>query len=463
MNRACLLATLGAFALGCDLVHTLPAPQMVAASTDPAEIWVFLDPDEGDSSHPASEYGRTVRSVERMVHDPELVEGVRRRGLDLVNVAWEDTGRAEGSALGPSISDLTLQVRRRDAANRFRDALMPVIRPPNFADRTGDVPADRFFLRVGNERRGALSSVPLVEVLRDIGRFAASPASLAGPGRGRLDLLADRDTHFLVSAQAVFLPIPKSGKAQFNPVLFNYQSAPGSPAVLAILVTREGTSITVVENRTQDLTIAGWGQELYFDEGGARASFTAERRSDVTARILAQGGPRTEADRSALGRGADVMALIQVPLVHEHRGVLGGLPAGSAGDSAGSGYGFQFSDDPRSPGGCGPSDATRRLRPGPVRSNVERAVLGHGPQLGPFTEGHGTQLVRDPRFPVRITVQFYKATSDGLVTERDLDAVARNIGSAYEHADVVGSLVVPEGDPVRPTAWQRVPGEWFPW
>jgi hypothetical protein len=29
---------------------------------------------------------------------------------------------------------------------------MPVIRFPNFSDRTGDVSADKFFVRVGNER-----------------------------------------------------------------------------------------------------------------------------------------------------------------------------------------------------------------------------------------------------------------------------------------------------------------------
>jgi hypothetical protein len=45
------------------------------------------------------------------------------------------------------------------------------------------------------------------------------------------------------SAQAVFLPIPKQGQGEFNPVLFNYQSSPGSPAVLTILVTRQGTSL----------------------------------------------------------------------------------------------------------------------------------------------------------------------------------------------------------------------------
>ena len=72
-------------------------------------------------------------------------------------------------------------------------------------------------------------------------------------------------------------------------------------------------------------------------------------------------------------------------------------------------------------------------------------------------------LERDARFPIRITVQFYKATSNGVVSDADLDAIAKNIGSVYEHADFVGSLVIPSDDRRRPTAWQTVPGEWFPW
>jgi len=135
--------------------------------------------------------------------------------------------------------------------------------------------------------------------------------------------------------------------------------------------------------------------------------------------------------------------------------VLGGLPE--------SGYTYAFSDDPLAAGGFGPNDATIRVRPGPVSTDVERAVLGHGPHLGPFLEGYGSRLVRDGRFPIRITVQFYKATSNGVVSEADLDAVARNIASAYAHADYVGSLVLPQGDRARPTAWQHVPDEWFPW
>jgi hypothetical protein len=97
------------------------------------------------------------------------------------------------------------------------------------------------------------------------------------------------------------------------------------------------------------------------------------------------------------------------------------------------------------------------------KSDVEQAVLGHGPNLGPWNDGHRLRLERDPKFPVRITVQFYKATSNGVASDIDLDSIARSIGSVYEHAEFVGSLVLPDGDPRRPTAWQKVPHEWFPW
>ncbi len=397
------------------------------------------------------EYGRVISKVGTMISDRDLRSRVARRNLSIVDVMWEDTGRAEGSALGPNISDLSLQVRRRNESGQFESKVMPVIRHPNFSDKTGDVPADRFFVRVGNEQRnGALHSVPLTEVLRNVKSFASRPGSILGDG----NLLAPRDTHFLVSAQAVFLPIPKSGKAEFNPVLFNYQSAPGSPAVLTILVTRQGSSIQVIENKSEDFTAAGWGQELYFNSGGSRAAFTAERKSDVEQRIAAQGGPKTEDDKSALQKGADVLFLVQVPLKHRQLGHLGGtMPSSMAKGASG--------------GGGAPAPAKPAAAPSaPMemeKSDVEQAVLGHGPNVGPHDEGHGLRLERDPKFPIRITVQFYKATSNGIVSDIDLDGIARSIGGVYEHAEFVGSLVLPDGDPRRPTAWQKVPREWFPW
>ncbi|WP_146645910.1 hypothetical protein [Labilithrix luteola] len=398
----------------------------------------------------SQDYARVVNKVAGMVSDSDLQRRVRARSLSLVNVTWEDTGRAESSALGPNISDLSLQVRTRDERGQFQSAIMPVIRFPNFTDRTGDVPADRFFIRVGNENGQSLRTVPLTDVLKNVKAFASKPDSILGSG----NLLAPRDSHFLVSAQAVFLPIPKSGKAQFNPVLFNYQSAPRSPAVLTILVTRQGTSIQVIENKPEDVTSAGWGQELYFNNNAQRAAFTAERKSDVEQRIAAQGGPKTEDDKSALQKGADVLFLVQVPLKHANAGRLGGAFPSSGG--VGGGFAAPASAAPAKPMAKGMAVAEER-------SDVEQAVLGHGPNVGPYNEGHRLKLERDPKFPIRITVQFYKATSNGVASDIDLDSIARSIGSVYEHADFVGSLVMPEGDPRRPTAWQKVPHEWFPW
>ncbi len=405
------------------------------------------------------EYARVVGKVATMVNDSDLARRVQRRNLSLVNVAWEDTGRAVGSSIGPNISDLSLQVRRSNRNGGFESSIMPVIRPPNFVDRTGDIPADRFFVRVGNEHGQSLRSLPLIDVLKDLRAYASKPDSIGGSG----NVFAARDSHFLVSAQAVFLPIPRSGKAQFNPVVFNYQSAPGAPAVLTILVTRQGTSMQVIENQSEDATAAGWGQELYFNNKAQRAPFTAERKSDVVERIEAQGGPRDEDDKTAIQKGADVLFLIQVPLKHAQRRHHG---IGATSDSAGSLGGYASAPSAAAaPKGQAmkPSKSSEAYESSRASSDVEQAVLGHGPNVGPFNEGHRLTLERDAAFPIRVTVQFYKATSNGIVSDIDLDGLSKSIGGVYEHADAVGSLVMPDGDPRRPTAWQRVPHGWFPW
>ncbi len=427
-------------------------------AVDPGDDPVAARPD-GDDSEPgwgireAPEekvtYAEVVRRVTGMVNEGEAQQQVQRRGLGLMNVMWEDTGRFQGSSVGPNISDLTLQVRYTEAGQP-KAALLPVIRFPNFTDRTGDVRADRFFIRTGNQKKnGKIETVPLTDVLKNLRGFVSDPSSILGSG----NLHAARDTHYLVSAQAVFLPIPKEGRAEFTPVLFNYQSFPESPAVLTMLVTRQGTSITVIENKGDEASPVGaHGQELYFNKAGERAPFTAERRSDVKQRIESQGGPKNEDDRSALAKGADVLFVVQVPLMQKPNPRRSMAAEGFA-DEAGM-----------APPSSAPMPMTKPSASGGAakKSDVEQAVLGHGKVEGKFNEGRKLSLVRDARFPIRITVQFYKATSNGVVSETDLDNIARSIGSVYEKADFVGSLVVPEGDPRRPTEWQNMPRNLFP-
>jgi hypothetical protein len=247
------------------------------------------------------------------------------------------------------------------------------------------------------------------------------------------DFTAPRDSHYLVAAQHVFVPLPAGQSIDFAPVIFNYQSEEGMPAVLCLVATREGTSIQIVENRPDPSFPDGWGQRLFFNHGGRRTVLTAERRSDVATRI--EQGDARAADASALAEGADMVMIIQVPLRITPRPRRAMAPGGGVDDLLGGSLG--------SGGGYGTVS-------GRGSSDVETAVVGHGLDEGPFTETRRRRIRRDPRFPIRITVQFYKATSNGVVDDADLDAALAQIQRVYDDADFVGSLVVGSLD--RPTA-----------
>jgi hypothetical protein len=364
-------------------------------------------------------YAAAVRRTAGMVGDAAAQRLARDHHLGVLNLTWEDTGRFKNSAVGPNISDMTIQVPVTDRNGVTRLNCMPVIRHDNFSDRSADVAPEKFFLQVGNEKGRDLRRVSLREYLGNPRLYLRNPKSWTGDGTY---LLADRDTHVLVSAQACFLPVPKDGVAEFNPVLFNYQSAPGDPAVLAILATREGTSATIIDNQRDTFRGEGgaWGQQLYFNQNGQRARFTGQRLSDFPG---GSGGPSVQLTKQ---KGLNMVLLIQVPLKQKERPRHNCWPT--------------YESD-----GMLPLSA-KEMR----RSNVEDAVIGHGKAQGPFTEIAGLPIERDSRFPVRVTVQFYKATSDGVVSERDMKEIAEQINKVYDQGDFVGSLVT-EGHTQRPT------------
>ena len=369
-------------------------------------------------------YDAVVQRVSEMTWDSELARVCDRYGLNVVNVTWEDTGRYAGSCWGPNISDLTIQVQHGTARNRVCTP-MPVIRYPNFHDLSADLDPDHFYLLVGNERgEEELEAVSLSDYVWGLRGYLHDPSDW--PGR-RLGLWAPRDSVVLVSAQAVFLPIPDDGEAIFNPVLYNYQSYEGDPAVLAIVATREGTSAAIIDNSGEYAPEGswGWGQQLFFNSDGQRASFTGTRLSD----FLENGGDGNGQSVGAAGEeGLNMVLLIQIPLRQRERRNTG------------------FDDVCYDM--CLPAMACEQ-----AESTVEAAVVGHGELEGPYREIGGYRMVRDDRFPIRVTVQFYKATDNGVATSGDIRQIAEQITRVYEDASYVGSLVVPEEKIVRPTGW----------
>lgn len=390
--------------------------------------------------HHYNRYRQVIERTQAMVSDPIARQLAESFDLDVLNVAWEDTGRFYGSSVGPNISDMTIQVQQQNPDSGDHQLhLMPVIRHPNFEDLSADIPLDDFFVLVGNERGEDLRRVPLDEVLVDLRGYLHNPRSW--PGRVRSLLAPRRDSHVLVSAQACFLPIPQEGIATFNPVLFNYQSRPGDPAVLTLLATREGTSVTIIDNQ-RDGFEAGrtWGQRLFFNKNGERASLTGQRLSDFqTAQAENPDSPRPGGAVENNSEGLNLVLLIQVPL--KQRNVR---------------QNWSMMDE-----AVGIAPAAPEVMRGP--SDVEAAVIGHGAVEGPFTEIDGMAIERDPDYPIRVTVQFYKATSNGVVSEADMAEIREQIDRVYADADYVGSLVV-DGPSDRPTEHdgpKEEPADWW--
>jgi len=202
---------------------------------------------------------------------------------------------------------------------------------------------------------------------------------------------------------------------------------------------RGGPSITVIDNQRDAFEAGGtWGQRLFFNQNGERASLTGQRKSDFLAAARAGDSGQSPISPSDAGReGLNMVLLIQVPLKQKESVPFGGIEATML---------FSYCDSI----GLGSSD-------------VEEAVIGHGKVEGPFTEIAGLEIERDDRYPVRVTVQFYKATSNGVVSELDMADIAAQINKVYRQADYVGSLVV-EGRTGRPTEYvgnHVAPPDWW--
>jgi hypothetical protein len=413
---------------------------LTASLLAPATAQPLVQTDNGKG------YERIVQKVADMVNDERAYSLTSAYKLNLLNVLWEDTGRWEGSSVGPNISDVTIEVEGHRKGKSARTYLMPVMRYDNFTDKTADVKLEKILVPVGNQtENGKLKLVTLKELLENPAQYM----STRDKGRIKNDtLLAKRDTHALVSAQHAFLPVPKDGKATFWPVIFNYQSTKKNPAVLTILVTRQGTSMTIIDNARDTVTGDGsWGQRLYFNKSGEKAPLIAERLTDVKEKGTTANGESAQ----SLGSDANVLMLIQVPLKYREPPRPKYAPMEMAMDAMGGGGAVAPS---AAPAGKSASSSVARDR---ERSDVDTAVLGHGPTEGKFTELDGLTIQRDARFPVRVTLQFYQATSNGVVSRDNVKAMAAQIKKVYGKGDYVGSLVVPtELDRMRPTNWTGV-------
>ncbi|CAK4223786.1 unnamed protein product [Aphanomyces euteiches] len=229
-----------------------------------------------------------VRCVENLTRDLQAKQWAEERGLDIVNVSWEDCARFQGSCWGPCISDMTLVVKKR---------WMPVLRVPNFSDPIMSIPSSQIQVSVGNESPydAPLTKISLENYLQNISKYTELTNSLFIP---------DKDNQVVVSTQSCFLPIPPTGEVDFHVGLFNYQSRPSAPAVLVLVATDAGTSAQVVNGDYR-------GDILYFNDHGTKRTFRAERLSTDRAK---RGVDTTEV-MTQEEEARNYIMIVQIPLI----------------------------------------------------------------------------------------------------------------------------------------------------
>eukprot|EP01127_Copromyxa_protea_P008632 TRINITY_DN1983_c0_g1_i1.p1 TRINITY_DN1983_c0_g1~~TRINITY_DN1983_c0_g1_i1.p1 ORF type:complete len:449 (-),score=76.68 TRINITY_DN1983_c0_g1_i1:56-1402(-) len=368
------------------------------------------------------EYQQTIDKVKMMPSDHNATQLAGRYGLNLTSVTWEDNARSKNSSWGPCISDMTLSVEGRD---------LPLLRPPNYQDLTWDVEIDKIPLVVGNAKDEMLCTVTLKEYLKNYRDYLSFPDW----NTPHTSLLAPRDTHVLMSSQACFLPVPaEGGESKFNVSLRNYTSRPGHPAVLVIVANERGSSAQIIENE-------GGPQKLYFNKNGERCSFLGQRLSQhriEEGREQDLGKPMSEEEKQK-----NMLLIIQIPLVvapptlrrFKFAPVMCAMKCNSAAPMM---MDLACDDD------C----------------DVEDAIVKVGEAEGAFKELGGLKVERNPDYPVRVTMQFYKATSNGLIGEKEMAAIATQLRESRKYATSVGSLVV-GGNSNRPTE-PSLPSHSFP-
>jgi len=349
-----------------------------------------------------------AQKVASLAYDSKAKELAKAYGgLDIMTVMWEDTGRYENSSVGPNISDMTLCV---DGTN------MPVIRKPNYSDITCDIPIDQFMLTVGNENGLAPTQVSLRDFLKNIAAYAKNP--------NLTSLYLERDEKILTSTQSCILPL-KDGKVEFNVKLFNYQYDETDPAVLVIVSSQKGTSV-------QAITTAN--QSLYFNDNGMAADYVAQRLSEHRAETGSTNtGLMTQEEKEK-----NMLFVFQVPLkqTRVRRSVM---PMYACMSMAGGGYEKCMPQN-----ACLEEDCDEEL-------GFEDAILSTGTAHSVF-EGTGTlKLVRDERFPIRATLQFYGVTDSATIPAEVFKNIAEKLERVYSRTTEKGSLVV-EKDTGRTTA-----------
>jgi len=353
-----------------------------------------------------------TQTISNIASNSNLQNIAKKHNLNINRVTWEDTARSKGSCWGPNISDMTLKLDKEHI-------LLPVIRRPNFSDETADLPIKNFVLMTGNEKGNKeLKKVSLRDYLENKEGYIKDVKG--NPVKSLL--CEERDEVILTSAQYCILPLNK-GTCEFNVNLYNYQSSSSSPGVLVIVASSQGSSAQAIYGGTT---------ALYFNNAGKAANYVAERLKDERERL----GKEIEGKMDKDEQERNALFIYQIPLkvkAREFDMVL------------------QCSSLPKGSGMLFKKSSSSLKRKSSNSRGMDNAVIKVGNTHSDFKGITSAEIERDPQFPIRCTIQFYKVTDEEDIPVEEFKEMAKNIERIYKSTDQSGSLVTDNSN--RKTEW----------
>jgi hypothetical protein len=341
-------------------------------------------------------------------------------GYKLQTISWEDTARTKNSCWGPNISDMTLKLKSGER--------MPMIRKPNFVDVTYDVDISKFKLPLHNI--GVKNIVSLKEYLKDINKYVDNPNVSS--------MLLDRDEKILTQVQTCVLQHkPEEKQVEFTVNIYNYQTKKENPKVLVILVSKNGTSTQVLTDE----------RDLYFNDNSKAHYFKAERLGDVRLKQGKSGETVSNyKDMTDEEKLDNCLMVIQVPLKDNPD-----KPKRPLAKFCSFGYDEEGDEEESDKfnmfGGSVSKKESRSPRSIQPRSRgMDMGVLSKGTERGKYVGTGTTKLMRDERYPIRCTYQYYRLTDEENLSEELVKNIVEQLDNINNIATSSGSLVMSNTD-----------------
>jgi hypothetical protein len=242
-------------------------------------------------------------------------------------------------------------------------------------------------------------------------------------------LYCDNHPHALVQSQACILKTPRgSTHVDFAVRARNYQSTDHSSAVLIFLVSSMGVRAFLPNGAVTSLMNAVDGKEAWF-------------RATGLSTVRGTGGAVSASEMTQAERLTNMFLVVQVPLVHTPRPAETDYFMGVAECSV----------------MCA-MPTTRRDR------GTDMAKISSGSATGKSDTGFSSMrnhnLRVDARFPVRITIQYYRIDVNGITSDdcADIAAQLRGIESkSVAHGSLVTEPMGHRTTEVQLSAWNGVP------